>query len=169
MTEDVRRALHRCLTILLDGRGEVEFDRKALAARLGVHYRSLSYWLSAERGLPAEYIPGLCIALADYSLLDVLEGQVGRVAFKLPSLPEGPEGATLNEIQHLIRSVGAALESVGETLADGVVEDRELADTLPKLDDVVRECALLRHILEVQCKSAKHKKHGRKNDRETSD
>jgi|SRR5580692_2311722 hypothetical protein len=154
MIEKVRRSLHRCLTKLLDRSGGMALDRKALASRLGVNYRSLSYWLSSDRSLPAEYIPGICIAAADYSLLDVLEAQVGRVAFKLPSTPQGSQDATLIEIQRLIQSVGTALESVGETLLDGVVEERELQDTLPKLDAVVRECALLRHLLEGQCKSS---------------
>jgi hypothetical protein len=153
--EEIRKSLQRCLTRVFDAGAETDLDRKALAAQIGVHYRSLSYWLSGERGLPAEYIPGICVASGDCSLLDVLEGHVGRVAFRLPSVPEKSQGATLGEIQRLIQSVGTALESVGAILADGVVEDRELEETLPKIDAVVRECALLRHLLEAECTSGK--------------
>ena len=47
-------------------------------------------------------------------------------------------------VSHLIREVGEALESVAETLADGVVEESELRTTIPKLEAVIQECASLK-------------------------
>jgi hypothetical protein len=161
MSESVRRSLLGCLTRLLDRKGQGKVDRKGLAAELGVHYRSLSYWLSADRSLPAEYLPGICNATADYTLLDVLEREVGRVSFKLPTVADKGSGETLVQVQQLIKSVGRALESVAETLQDGVVEDRELEVTLPKLDEVIRQCILLRHLLESHCVSRKRRAVGR--------
>jgi hypothetical protein len=43
----------------------------------------------------------------------------------------------------LSKEVGEALECVAETLADGVVEENELKATIPKLEDVIQECASL--------------------------
>lgn len=48
----------------------------------------------------------------------------------------------------LIREVGEALESVVETLADGiVVEKSELRTTIPKLQAVIQECASLKLLI----------------------
>ena len=54
--------------------------------------------------------------------------------------------------------MGEALESVGETLADGVVEERELKTTIPKLESVIRECATLKYLLEELSLKGKKKK-----------
>jgi hypothetical protein len=43
--------------------------------------------------------------------------------------------------------VGAALESIANTMADGVVEDDELKATIPKLEAVIQECASLKYWL----------------------
>jgi hypothetical protein len=53
--------------------------------------------------------------------------------------------------------VGEALESVAETLADGVVEENELNATIPKLEGVIQECASLKYVLEDLCKKRKKK------------
>jgi hypothetical protein len=53
--------------------------------------------------------------------------------------------------------VGEALESVAETLADGVVEENELRTTIPKLEAVIQECASLKYLLEDLSKKRKKK------------
>jgi hypothetical protein len=51
-------------------------------------------------------------------------------------------------VSRLIREVGEALESVVETLADGiVVEKSELRTTIPKLQAVIQECASLKLLI----------------------
>jgi len=50
------------------------------------------------------------------------------VAFKLPEPDITLEGTCRGF--HLIREVGEALESVAETLADGIVEEGELRTTI---------------------------------------
>ena len=60
-------------------------------------------------------------------------------------------------VSHLIREVGEALESVAETLADGVVEESELRTTIPKLEAVIQECASLKYLLEDLSKKRKKK------------
>jgi hypothetical protein len=60
-------------------------------------------------------------------------------------------------VSHLISEVGEALESVAETLADGIVEESELRITIPKLEAVIQECASLKYLLEDLSKKRKKK------------
>ena len=50
-------------------------------------------------------------------------------------------------VSRLIREVGEALESVVETLTDGIVEKNELRTTIPKLEAVIQECASLKLLI----------------------
>jgi hypothetical protein len=136
---------------------KAEYDVRLLAQQLGTNYRSLMYWMRGERHMPAQLLPAMCVLLNNYEALDYLERQAGRVAFKLPKLDVNL-GKELGAISNLIREVGEALESVGETLADGVVEDRELEVTIPKLESVIRECASLKYLLEELAAQRKKKK-----------
>jgi hypothetical protein len=126
---------------------KAEYDIRLLAQQLGTNYRSLMYWLRGDRPLPAHLLPRICNLLANYEGLDFLESKAGRVAFKIPD-PRVPLEKELTAVSRLIKEVGEALESVAETLADGVVEDRELKNTVPKIDAVIQECASLRYLLE---------------------
>ena len=126
---------------------KADYDVRLLAQQLGTHYRSLMYWLRGERQIPAYLLPKMCLLLNNYEALDFLERQAGRVAFKLPG-PDNTLEKELVAISNLIREVGEALESIGDTLADGVVEESELKHTIPKLEAVIRECATLKYLLE---------------------
>jgi hypothetical protein len=136
---------------------KAEYDIRLLAQQLGTNYRSLMYWLRGERQMPAHLLPRMCVLLGNYEALDFLESQAGRVAFKLPN-PNITLEQELVAVSRLIREVGEALESVAETLADGVVEEDELRTTIPKLEAVIQECASLRYLLEDLCKKRKKKK-----------
>ena len=136
---------------------KTEYDVRLLAQQLGTNYRSLMYWLRGERHLPAHLLPQLCVLLNNYEALDLLEREAGRVAFKLPK-PDVSLEKELVAVSNLIREVGEALESVGETLADGVVEEKELQVTIPKLEAVIRECATLKYLLEELSAQRKKKK-----------
>jgi hypothetical protein len=136
---------------------KAEYDVRLLAQQLGTNYRSLMYWLRGERHLPAHLLPQICLLLNNYEVLDLLESQAGRVAFKLPA-PDITLEKELFAVSNLIREVGDALESVGETLADGVVEENELRTTIPKIEAVIRECATLKYLLEDLAKKGKKKK-----------
>jgi len=138
---------------------KAEYDVRLLAQQLGTSYRSLMYWLRGDRHLPAYLLPRICELLGDYAPLDFLESQAGRVGFKIPAArPTSAE--EFKAISILIRDVGSALESIANTLADGVVEERELSVTIPKLEAVIQECASLKYLLENLYKhgkrSAKH-------------
>ena len=135
---------------------KAEYDIRLLAQQLGTNYRSLMYWLRGERPLPAYLLPSMCVLLSNYEALDFLESQAGRVAFKLPE-PDMTLERELVAVSHLIREVGEALESVAETLADGVVEESELRTTIPKLEAVIQECASLKYLLEDLGKKRKKK------------
>jgi hypothetical protein len=99
----------------------------------------------------------MCVLLRNYEALDFLESQAGRVAFKLPE-PDITLERELVAVSHLIREVGEALESVAETLADGIVEESELRITIPKLEAVIQECASLKYLLEDLSKREKGKR-----------
>jgi hypothetical protein len=133
------------------------YDIRLLAQQLGTNYRSLMYWLRGERPIPAHLLPQICLLLSNYEPLDFLESQAGRVAFKLPE-PNITLEKELVAVSHLIREVGEALESVAETLADGMVEENELRVTIPKLEAVIQECASLKYLLEDLCKKRKKKR-----------
>ena len=135
---------------------KTDYDTRLLAQQLGTNYRSLMYWLRGERPLPAHLLPRLCVLLDNCEVLDFLESQAGRVAFKLPD-PHVTLEKELVAISNLIKEVGEALESVAETLADGVVEENELKATIPKLEGVIQECASLKYLLEDLCKKRKKK------------
>jgi len=124
-----------------------EYDIRLLAQQLGTNYRSLMYWLRGDRPLPAHLLPRICTLLGNYEGLDFLESQAGRVGFRIPD-PRTPIEKELIAVSRLIKEVGEALESVAETLADGVVEGRELKNTIPKIDAVIQECASLKYLLE---------------------
>jgi predicted thioredoxin/glutaredoxin len=126
---------------------KAEYDLRLLAQQLGTNYRSLVYWLRGDRPLPAYLLPQICSLLRNYEALDFLESQVGRVAFKIPD-PKVPLDKEVLAVSRLIKDVGEALESVAETLADGVVEEKELKTTIPKIDAVIQECASLKYLLE---------------------
>lgn len=135
---------------------KAEYDIRLLAQQLGTNYRSLMYWLRGERQMPAHFLPRMCVLLSNYEALDFLESQAGRVAFKLPS-PNITLEQELVAVSRLIREVGEALESVAETLADGIVEESELRTTVPKLEAVIQECASLKYLLEDLSKKRKKK------------
>src|SRR5262249_40094242 len=124
-----------------------EYDVRLLAQQLGTNYRSLMYWLRGDRLLPAYLLPRLCTLLNNYEALDLLESQAGRVGFKIPD-PKQTSAEQFKAISALIKDVGEALESMANTMADGVVEESELEATIPKLEAVIQECASLKYWLE---------------------
>jgi hypothetical protein len=135
---------------------KAEYDTRLLAQQLGTNYRSLMYWLRGDRPIPAELLPKVCMLLKNFEALDVLESQAGRVAFKIPDPQETSEKEFL-VISKLMKDVGSALESIANTLADGIVEESELNATVPKLEAVIRECASVKYLLETLCKDRRKK------------
>src|SRR5437764_4498376 len=135
---------------------KTEYDTRLLAQQLGTNYRSLMYWLRGERHFPAYLLPQICVLLKNYEAMDLLESQAGRVAFKIPE-PLPTSEKEFRAISNLIREVGEALESVADTLSDGLVEERELQETVPKLEAVIQECASLKYLLEELYKQRKKK------------
>ena len=135
---------------------QAEYDLRLLAQQLGTNYRSLMYWLRGDRPLPGELLPRICLLMNNYEALDFLESQAGRVAFRIPD-PQQTSEKEFYVISNLMKDVGAALESIATTLADGVVEESELNATIPKVEAVIRECASVKYLLETLCKNKKKK------------
>ena len=114
--------------------------------------------MRGDRHLPAYLLPRICTLLGNYEALDLLESQTGRVAFKIPD-PKQTSEEEFKAISNLIRDVGVALESIANTMADGIVEEGELMTTIPKLEAVIQECASLKYWLEHWSKRKKlHRK-----------
>jgi hypothetical protein len=148
------KTLPAVLSQIVEARAE--YDTRLLAQQLGTNYRSLMYWLRGDRPIPAELLPRICVLLKNFEALDVLESQAGRVAFKIPD----PQQTTEKEflvIANLMKDVGAAMESIANTLADGVVDQSELNNTIPKLEAVIQECASVKYLLESMYKNRKKK------------
>ena len=139
---------------------KAEYDVRLLAQQLGTNYRSLMYWLRGDRHLPAYLLPRICTILGNYEPLDLLESQAGRVAFRIPD-PKQTSEEEFKAISNLIKDVGVALESIANTLADGVVEEDELKTTIPKLEAVIQECASLKYWLENLSKKKRLLRKGR--------
>ena len=135
---------------------KAEYDLRLLAQQLGTNYRSLMYWLRGDRPIPGELLPQICLLMKSFEALDLLESQAGRVAFKIPD-PQQTSEKEFYVISNLMKDVGAALESIATTLADGVVEESELNATIPKIEAVIRECASVKYLLETLCKNKKKK------------
>jgi regulatory protein CII len=148
------KTLPNVLSQIVEARAE--YDTRLLAQQLGTNYRSLMYWLRGDRPIPAELLPKICVLLKNFDALDFLESQAGRVAFRIPDPQETSEKEFLVISSHM-KDVGSALESIANTLADGVVEENELNATIPKLEAVIRECASVKHLLETLCKNRKKK------------
>jgi len=156
----VKRVPARTLSSVLSrvAEGKAEYDLRLLAQQLGTNYRSLMYWLRGDRHVPGYLLPRICLLLKNYEVLDLLESQAGRVAFKIPD-PRQTTEEQFRAISALIKEVGEALESIANTMADGVVEEEELTRTLPKLEAVIQECASLKYNLESMAR--RKKKHRR--------
>jgi len=148
------KTLHTVLSQVVEAKAE--YDVRLLAQQLGTNYRSLMYWLRSERHLPGYLLPRICTLLGNYEPLDLLESQAGRVAFKIPD-PKPTSEQEFKAISDLIKDVGVALESIANTMADGIVEDEELKATVPKLEAVIQECASLKYWLENLPKNRKSK------------
>ena len=133
---------------------KAEYDIRLLAQQLGTNYRSLMYWIRGDRLLPAYLLPRICTILHNYEPLDLLESQAGRVAFKIPD-PKQPSEEEFKAISNLIKDVGSALESIANTMADGIVEEDELKTTIPKLEAVIQQCASLKYWMENAAKKRK--------------
>ena len=152
LAKEISAALETILT-------EREEDRRLLAKTLGVQYRTLAYWLSADRHIPAYILPKLCKELKDYRTLDLLEREAGRLAFAIPTTSETLAAEDMRAVQRLVKEVGEALENLADTLADGEVKDHELPLAFKELDDVIRECARLKHWLKERNRTDKQKSH----------
>jgi hypothetical protein len=149
MHQEEGKPFHLALRHVVETRAqELKMSPRHFAEKLGPNYRSFMYWLEGERKFPAELLPALCLALNDFELMDALERQAGRVAFRVPAVTAHLGINDLKATQKLIREVGEALEVLAATLEDGIVTEVELKRTIPELDDVIRECAHLKHWLE---------------------
>lgn len=141
-------------------------DHRQFAKALGVPYRTLNFWLSADRNIPAYILPVVCKHLEKeicafqskkrapeaFHALDILEDAVGRQVYDVPHATE-LEANDFIVIQRLMKEVGEALQSLAGTLADGRVQDHEMPETIKEIDDVITECVRLKRWLHMRCEA----------------
>jgi transcriptional regulator with XRE-family HTH domain len=126
------------------GKGSKQ-SAKDLADKLGVDYQTFIRWPRGERPIHAHKLALLCKLLDDFSLLDWLEAEAGRVAVPAPQIQGSVEVEDVRAVQRLVKEVGEALQALADTLENHVVEDWELDKTISELDDVIRECVRLKY------------------------
>ena len=68
----------------------------------------------------------------------------------VPDIEEPLLREDLITVQRLVKEVGQALQSLANTLADHVVEDWEVKETIPKLNDVICDCTRIKHWLRMR-------------------
>jgi hypothetical protein len=125
---------------------------KAIAMALGKPYEHVTDLAnpSARVALKAYEIPALVRATDCYAILDVLEHEVGRVAFRLPSPKPGMFDALHEGLGRTLRHVGSFVEKHGEAMKDGRVDVVELQELNTLIDQAIaglceyRELAILR-------------------------
>jgi hypothetical protein len=124
-------------------------DKHIVATQLGVSYRVLMHYFGGDpdRRFPAELLPKFCEIVGDYRPLDFLEREAGRMAFTLPAIQQS-EADQMLEAGKLMKESSEALTALYKTIEDGRVEKRESDATIAELDDVIQQCARLKHWLQ---------------------
>ena len=144
-------SFHTLLSRVVSRRSqEMKVANPAISAQLGVNYRTFMYWLRGKYDFPADRLPQLCKALGNYELLDALEQEAGRVAYFPPTATEPRESNLVADVQRFIKEVGDALQVMAEALPRGTINERRFNHSIAELDDVIRECARLKHILNAR-------------------
>lgn len=86
--------------------------------------------------LKAHEIPKLILATNCYAVLDVLEEQVGRTAFRLVALSAHQDEMT-RALARDVRLFGEFLQENGDALADGRLEPHEVAQLTKSIDQMI--------------------------------
>jgi len=126
-----------------------EYSARQIAEGVGVSYSMLCNASNPELEdfkLAARHIVPVSKMTNDYRLLDFMEASCGRVAFLLPELPRTMAGVD-NLVAENVRLFGGALNSIGEALKDGVIDDIELKRIEVDLLDQVRKAMALLQVL----------------------
>lgn len=77
-------------------------------------------------------------ATGDFTVLDYLEQECGRVAFALPTSSRGDTEITKGLLD-LVRKMGALVGQMQVVLEDGLVENREFKKVEPMFFDLIKE------------------------------
>jgi hypothetical protein len=135
-----------------EGKLKLSQTQSSLGKHLGVGPRTIRNWTSGVKNLskpvPAYVVPLICKALKNYEAMNRLENAAGRIAYVVPD--PGLDKIAIHDvraIQQLTKEVSEALGALADTLKDGIVTNKELKATIPELDDVIKECAKLKHWL----------------------
>jgi hypothetical protein len=147
--ESFRTTADRIIKTALKIRG---IGPNELLAKIGMppsqaNYRKYRRWFEGPDRFPAERVGPICKALENYELLDIVEEQAGRVGAFVPHFVEDAKMEDVLVIHRFVRAVGGALNKLGETLENSVIDDNHLEPTLKEMNNVIAECVRLRQLL----------------------
>lgn len=127
-------------------------DQNLLASRLGISYRQLRYFVSGdgERRFPLDLVVPFCQLLNDFRLLNHLEEQAGRIAFRLPA-NRRPGAADISDLHQLLEESMEAVKTASASMRDDFVDSSEASLIISDLDVILRHCIELRYWLDVTC------------------
>jgi hypothetical protein len=128
---------------------------KSIASELGIPDKEHRIYAIADRNkpaiCPAFYLPAICQATGTFTVLDVLEAQVGRRAFVLPSASlEG--GEFFEQSTECFATLSKAVQQLPGILEDGHISDEERARFVAKASE--GQAALARLVDMVDTKAA---------------
>jgi hypothetical protein len=126
-----------------------DIDLKQIAARTGIHYRTIHSWAHNEASFPAWAIPVVCGVVDDMDkrsrFFEALSGarELGLVMGQRQIPGPSPESVLLHALG-LTGDVGRLAELVGRVWSDGRVTSQECAELEQLVDQVQRSAETLR-------------------------
>lgn len=125
-------------------RGQVKAIAAATGEREAAIYRAAD--INDATPLKAWWIPAICLETGSFTILDVLEAQVGRCAFQLPkATAENADVATA--AGRAAREFGDVLADVGGALMDGTITRAEAATVEKQIAEMHVALAALSAVL----------------------
>lgn len=125
-------------------RGQVKRIAQAVHRAESLVYRWAD--INGPVAMPAWAVPALCEETGKYTVLDALEQQVGRVAFRIPRVTSVHRDV-LEQIAHVTRETADVLTSSSQSLADGELTAEEVTQIEKQIDENIAALAAYRALL----------------------
>lgn len=123
---------------------------KQVAAALGVPDRQVYDVadLHNPKPLKAAWLPTICTVTGSFTLLDVLERRVGRVAFAVVAA-DGHDDVMQQALAREVTAFGEFLSETAADVADNAIDAGELQRILPAIDRILaRTCEFRSMVIE---------------------
>jgi hypothetical protein len=132
-TKAVPTALHDAIRQTILGRRS---DSKQIADALGEKLPAVYAMADLRTMVKLHQVPVMARVTNCFAVPDWIEAQLGRVAFRLPSV--NPHVEEMNrELARTVKQFGEFLETSGDALADGLLEPHEVPGVLRAIDTML--------------------------------